>query len=841
MLSVSLGHEIVAVIAVVAAFFIGLALGAFCLNNIIRNTRSPQLWYAGLEVVICVWALLLTYLIPTYNQWLPTLIGNEPSKLYHWSVAFGSSLLLLLPATAAMGATLPAIERIFSGLSQRDNSVARLYAFNTLGAVLGTLITTFILIPALGLSRTQMLLACGNALCAMGIIWLFPISLRIATDQACPADDTERFLHPIRLLATLFCTGLLGIGYEILVVRMLSQILENTVYSFAAVLCVYLLGVAIGAYIYQRTWAQNTLSQTISAQTLWMQRLATLLTLTACACLLGIAALWLSNELYLSLLNTINQHKLYAISTEILAAALVFFIPTLSMGALFSHLAQGAVRQSGLGRALGLNTLGAALAPLLFAVVLLPMLGAKLTLAIAAAGYLLLLPTLNKHTLSTAALPLIAVILLLASPFPLRFVAIPQNNTIISYDEGIMAAVAVTQDQAGDRHLKVNNHFTMGGTASRFSDHRQTHIPMLLQGAPTSALYLGLGTGITFEASQYYPNLSATGVELIPESINAMPQFGVDTSSSTWHIAPKILAADARRFVLSSNAQYDVVIAEIFHPSRDGAGSLYTQEHFSAIKQRLSANGVFCQWLPLFQLDLTTLKTIVRTFVSVFPYAQLHLGHFSLQQPILCLAGFKQAPAFSENWLLERVHDKTLQQQLVQMRLNSDFALFGGFLGAQKALANFAGEGPINTDDLPVITYSAPDFVYSEAAPAAVRLAQLIEQLAPLRSNLSNKTDLKFSARLEAYWQARDEFIKAGLGLQTSNDIRQIIASSKDDLLRIVKHSSDFEPAYRTLIMSAQALNEVDRYGAYQLLTETHNANPHQPQALHLRQRLFGN
>ncbi len=86
---------------------------------------------------------------------------------------------------------------------------------------------------------------------------------------------------------------------------------------------------------------------------------------------------------------------------------------------------------------------------------------------------------------------------------PLRFISIAADSKVLQYRDGVMAAVAVVEDSNGHRHLKVNNHFTMGGTATRFSDHRQSHLPLLLHGAPRSALYLGLGTGISFEAARF--------------------------------------------------------------------------------------------------------------------------------------------------------------------------------------------------------------------------------------------------------------------------------------------------------------------------------------------------
>ena len=152
------------------------------------------------------------------------------------------------------------------------------------------------------------------------------------------------------------------------------------------------------------------------------------------------------------------------------------------------------------------------------------------------------------------------------------------------------------------------------------------------------------------------------------------------------------------------------LLPRFFHPSRDGAGSLYTVEHFQAIRQRLTPDGLFCQWLPLFQLDIPTLRLITRSFLQVFPQAQLHLAHFSLRQPLLCLLGGQGEISFSDNWLLPRVHDRNLQQQLVQARLNSDFALFGGFLAGASALTKFTQGVPLNTDDFSPRYFSSAEF-----------------------------------------------------------------------------------------------------------------------------------
>lgn len=148
-----LGHEILAVLAVIAAFFSGLALGAYGLDGIVSRSRVPGRWYVVLEGIIGAWSLALIALIPRSHRLVATLMGVEPSPIQHWAIAFLVPFALLLPATTAMGATLPAMERLLSRLRHNGWSVGGLYAANTFGAVASTLVTTFLIVPQLGSSR----------------------------------------------------------------------------------------------------------------------------------------------------------------------------------------------------------------------------------------------------------------------------------------------------------------------------------------------------------------------------------------------------------------------------------------------------------------------------------------------------------------------------------------------------------------------------------------------------------------------------------------------------------------------------------------------------------------
>ena len=169
MLSAVLGHEIIAVLAVVAAFFSGLALGSWALDRPVSVSRYPGRWYAGLEITIGLWSILLAIIFPLASKLASGLMGVDHGGLRHWATAFLFPFLLLLPATFAMGGTLPAMERLFWRLRQDGRTVGGLYAANTFGAVAGTLAATFWITPAFGFKNTHLILAAVNFFCATAV------------------------------------------------------------------------------------------------------------------------------------------------------------------------------------------------------------------------------------------------------------------------------------------------------------------------------------------------------------------------------------------------------------------------------------------------------------------------------------------------------------------------------------------------------------------------------------------------------------------------------------------------------------------------------------------------
>ena len=825
-----LGHEAAAVLAVVAAFFGGLAAGALLLGPAIERSARPLRWYVACEAAIAGWSLLLLFAMAPASEALLRLTGAAATPAWQWTVAFVGSFALLLPATAAMGATLPALERALTPLRARGRSIAALYAANTLGAVLGVLGTTFWLVPSLGLTRTAAVCVLLNLLCvgaALALPWRTPLP-GPTTPAPSPASG--------KTLARLAVTGLLGIGYEVLVVRVLSQVSEDTVYTFAMLLAVYLVGSALGAAAYQRAFGGAAVGASEDASARLRHRL---LCAVALACGIGGASLWGADAVQAWLMAALSPTggggaMGLKVGAEAALAALAFGLPTLAMGALFSHLSrEAAVQGLGFGRALGANTAGAALAPLLFGVLLTPWLGPKAALLLIVAGYLALQSRAAWHRPGVW-LPAAAALTLAVAAPPLAFVDIPPGTRLLSYAEGTLAAVSVVEDEQGIRRLRIDNRQQEGSSGNLLVDGRQALLPLLLHPAPERALFLGLGTGITAATAAADHGLQVDAVELLPEVIAASALFTPALGDGRPNPRLHLLAADARRYVRSTRLRYDLVVSDNFHPARSGSGSLYTVEHFQAVRQRLNEHGVFCQWLPLHQLDLGTLRSIVRSFVEVYPHATALLASNSLATPVLGLVGRADNASFNRPALHQRLAgiDLSPAPTPAAYGIEDDFALLGSFVAGPHALARFAGDAPANTDDRPVVAYTAPRITYAPDSRPGDRLIALLQQLSVTPGDLVDATaDPAWSGRLAAYFEARNQFILAGRSVQPSADPRTMLVQVREPLLASLRTSPDFRPAYTPLWRLAQALAPSDPDSARDLLGDLVRLQPARPEA----------
>lgn len=744
LLGLVLGHELLGVLSVLGGFFAGMAIGAALAHARADRLAHPARVFAILQSLVALLALAAPSSIHALAQVLPRALGTSP-----W---IGAPILittaLLIPATTCLGASLPILVAAARRASHDDaRLLARLYAIDTLGATLGVGLTIHLLLPRLGFVWASLVIA-ALGLAAAGVALLAdtpPEAARAPAESPllrAHADPDDGLLRERWLLYAAFgVTGLLGLGLEVIGVRVLAQVYSGTIYSFADLLAVWLLGTAIGNGLHARLSDRLLGRRPATVLVGLLIGLAIVVALTAGS---AHAAAELIDALAPADAGFARRQL-----AELAIAALVLGPATIPMGMVFAHLlaliaapAQVGAPPRSIGAALAINGLCAAAAPFVIGLGLLGRLDYAQTWAAIAWGYLLLALAIGwARRFSPRTLALLALVgvfgIAVGGSMASSLVLAPEEDegwVVIDRREAALGVVRVseTTNPPGSverplRRLWVDRHFRMGG-ALAIGDRRMGHLPLLLAGDLDGArvLFLGLGTGATAGTALAYEVAEVRAVELVGEVVEMLPHFEIVNAGLATDPRATIVVADARRFLLADEDRYRVIVADLFHPARDGAASLYAREHFEAARARLDERGVFVQWLPLHQLDEAGLALIVRTFVSVFPDAHAWLGLYNVETPALALIGSVEPLVVDADRLALRLD--ALRGVLDELAMTDLRDLLAGYLLDRAGLVALAGAGPIHEDLRPRL-----DFVAARASIGPTRGLTNLERLLALR------------------------------------------------------------------------------------------------------------
>lgn len=635
--------------AVLAAYFAGLGAGALLAGRLARRWSRPLRAYAGLELLIGAGALLVSPLLAWFETgypWLYAALADRPAWFMaaRLTLAFG---VLLIP-TVCMGGTLPLLGRLVDHRRRQLGLTAGwLYVVNTLGAGCGALAVPFLLLPGLGLGQTVWLCAALNGLLAAAAWWLdreagSVASAPAAEPQTQPARDRTNPAGPVLLPALV--SGFVTFALQVLWNRAFAQVHENSMYSFAVIVAVVIFALAIGAQL-ARLGLRRGLQPHRLIGGAWV------------AAGLAVAVgpwlfLRLSHGLgYLPAGGGATGHAPQLVGL----AAMVLLVPLALLGIGLPAIMEQAGRGSDddaarvLGRLLAANVAGSITGALAAGFLLPPWLG--LWNGMFWLGALLLAAGLgqwlhradagtNRRTRFILTTGWIASLLLITqADLPRVHLSLNRDERLVSLAEGTHGITAVTE-RSGSRRLKLNNHYALGGTASTGDERMQAHVPLLLHPAPRRVAFLGLGTGISAGGALFHPVQRVTVMELVPEVAEAARAHFRDANAGVLDDARTVLVADdARHYLRGSGERFDVIVGDLVVPWRQGEGSLFTLEQFTAARAALAEGGLFCQWLPLFQLSKTQTRILVRTFLAVFPRAQVWRGDFSPTAPAIALVG----------------------------------------------------------------------------------------------------------------------------------------------------------------------------------------------------------
>ncbi len=257
------------------------------------------------------------------------------------------------------------------------------------------------------------------------------------------------------------------------------------------------------------------------------------------------------------------------------------------------------------------------------------------------------------------------------------------------------------------------------------------HLPALLHPAPRSALVIGLASGCTLGALERHRELQSIDCVEIEPAMAHVTSFFCDINRDCLR-DPRVnlVLDDARNFVQVTPHRYDLITSEPSNPWIAGVANLFTREHFRNCRARLTPTGVFCQWIPLYNLSPGDLRSIAATFRDVFPTATLWMF------PELATDGFLigtlSPQALDVPRLAAGCARAGVRADLQAARVHDIWDFLGGCLYGPEMMTEISREAPLNTDDFPLLEFSAPTNLHSGIARLTlVRVLELARTSTP--------------------------------------------------------------------------------------------------------------
>jgi spermidine synthase len=715
-LTLIVGIEVYSITIAVSAFFAGLAAGSAVLGPLADRSKHPLLFYSLLEICVGLIGFAATIVLG-HAAFLFVAIQTHAGFLA-WALPF---LLVGIPAFV-MGGTLPvAIRWHARSLAPLAEAAGWVYAVNTCGAAAGALLSSFVFLPWLGVRGTAMAAAIIN-LMAAGIA--LALNRRGKADYIEPSGNKTETVDPPderkrSALALYAVAGGIALGYEVVWSQAMAQFLSTRVFAFSVVLATYLAGLVIGSALYARI--VNRVRDAWTAFGL-------LISAAGFVALFEVAFLnlWqLRIQAYAgSIVLAATGNEFARMCAQFLVAALgIVFVPTVLLGAAFPAALRltADARRAGrdVGITLALNTAGGIAGSLLTGFLLIPAVGLVRTLSILAVAAVtvgvisvLLSPTTRGAMRWAVYLLGLAVVAggILTPPDRLARLLLTTRGggDLVFYQESRGATVAVAQQGSADnvfRRLYIQGVSNSGDAMPSLRYLRlQGMLPLLIhRGQPHSALIIGFGTGITAGSVLHYPNMQRRlCVELLPAVVHAGALFPENYKAGS---SPdiEIRIADGRHELMRNNERYDVITLEPPPPSAEGVVNLYSTEFYRLAGRRLEPDGLIAQWLPLTTQNDRDTRSLVRSFLNVFPYTTL----WSTELHETLLIGSFSPIELNTNEIAKRFAQPNVSTALQAVGIASPAALLATWITDRDGLESYAAGARPVTDNDPRIEYSA--------------------------------------------------------------------------------------------------------------------------------------
>ena len=655
--SLVFGTSELAVATVLAAYMGGLALGSAVAGRYAGRVTRPVLVYGLLEAGIALSALAVPLLLLAARALYASILGGQPAPpdasaigqpIFYLLVAF---VVLAVP-TGFMGATLPLLIRYAVRTdAEVGPRVALLYAINTAGAVCGTVIAAFALLPALGLNRTVWVGVAVNAL-----VFVIAAALARGRRDSAPTDETIaaagppgfaescirplfRGPAPIRekltavfhaqpawMLPLMLVSGATAFLYEVLWTRMLAHVLGGSIYAFATMLAAFLTGIALGGGLAGKVAEHR-------------ERAAVAFAFTQAA--VGVLSMGVYAWMGPLIPDAQTTWALTLFAGAVMLPATIFIGATLPLSVRVLARDESEAT-AGTARIYAWNTVGAIVGSVLAGFVLIPGLGFEGSIRFAVGVNFFLALWAAACVARPRPVPVgvacagLAAVLAIYSParpqavmssagFELTYSSPPRELYFaVGRSSTVMQLAAGTYYYLRTNGLPEASVAIKGMAPTLDTQKWLTALPVAARPDARDMLVVGFGGGVALEGVPATVE-SVDVVELEPEVIEANRLIsGLRDVDPLADPRFNVAINDARNALKLTRKSYDAIVSQPSHPWTAGASHLFTREFAADVRSHLNDGGVFLQWMNAEFVDEDLLRTLAATLMEEFEYVRLY-------------------------------------------------------------------------------------------------------------------------------------------------------------------------------------------------------------------------
>jgi len=698
------GVSYYALSTVVITFFLGIAIGSFVggrLADYFHSDRKNLKFYGFIEAGIAVFSLLVPLGLLISGYFLSLFYSPDVSL---WAFNFIrfilSSVVFLVPAIF-IGMTFPVVLRIYvDKRSQLRKGVSLLYFANTIGGVLGVVLTGFIFIRYFGIQNSLYLGVLINVLIAISVFVMGKMYSSEIKEDYLNSEESKAGIF----VFLSFASGFIAISLEILWGKLFVLYFFGTIYAASVLLGMFLFGLAAGSFVYAK-YLKGASLKTFG----YLQIIAAVFVMIGFSFFVNF--------------NPSAEGFGASVFQLVIASLVIVFIPATLFGISFPLVIDSFVKNrrkigNSTGKVYAANTIGGISGAFVAGFFMIPLIGLRNSMLLFSflgliLGLFVLLKRDSRKGVIYFVVGLLVVLLLgLNSPSLVGIGDLKEEVRVVYNEPGLTGIVSVLEDkQAEDSYyrLYVDNQEVAATTPVLSLDSKVlAHLPLILHGNASNALTIGYGSGGT-SYSMLLHDIEVDAVEIEEKVIEASEYFKDLNQGVVGHDNLSIIIEDARFYLRATDKKYDVISTDVTNIRYKSNSNLYTKEYFELMKSSLNRGGIATAWVPVSDISEEDQKILMKTFNEVFPETTVWYFYNKLSPFFIYLGTDGLAIDYSK--ISDGFNDVEIAADLEEVGVNEINFINSLFMDA-RLVKEYVGNAGIHTDNNPVLEF--PDFIVNE-------------------------------------------------------------------------------------------------------------------------------